>query len=74
MSKQSRDTNASNGGARRRAGASLSHGREQPSSGSDSQPRLDGHSEHMLGTQNAMEGQIPTTNARVPTESGSRTS
>eukprot|EP00965_Chrysotila_dentata_P156172 5159401-Pleurochrysis_carterae.AAC.1 len=47
-SKQSRDTNASDGGARRRAGASLSRRREQPSSGSDSRPRRYCHSVHMV--------------------------
>eukprot|EP00965_Chrysotila_dentata_P075814 2504712-Pleurochrysis_carterae.AAC.1 len=45
-SKQSPDTNASDCGARRRAGASLSHGRAQPSSGSDSQPHDDYRDRH----------------------------
>eukprot|EP00965_Chrysotila_dentata_P120599 3988001-Pleurochrysis_carterae.AAC.1 len=47
-SKQSRDMNANDGGARRRADASLSRRRAQPSSSSNSRPRLYCRSVHML--------------------------
>eukprot|EP00965_Chrysotila_dentata_P137784 4558514-Pleurochrysis_carterae.AAC.1 len=51
VTEQLRHTNTGNGGARRRAGASLSRERARPSSGRDRRPRPKQAPEHVWGSR-----------------------